>query len=373
MPARTDAPSDGKTSPAPPVAARPIVESLAPYQPPVRDERVDLILDFNEGVAPTERARSALASIGDEDLRRYQSPAAFEALVAQRHGIDASRVVVTSGGDDAIDRLCRAVLREGRVMVTHTPSFEMISRWARLAGAEVDAINWMDGPFPTDTVMGRLTDRVALVALVTPNNPTGAVIALPEILAIARAAAARGVVVMVDLAYVEFADQDPTRELLNEPNVVMIRTCSKALGIAGLRVGYAIAPDRVARWMRTSGGPFPCASLSLAVAAACMDDPSTDAVIERTRVQRDDLRSLLDTLGAPAIESGANFLLARFRDADAVHEALLDRGISVRRYAAPGPLRDRLRITLPGEQAAFDRLAAALRDILDPVSTGGAR
>jgi len=355
-----------------PLRPRPIIESLGPYTPPERDASIGLILDSNEGVAPIGSARRVLACVDAEDLRRYRSPGALETRIAEHHGIDAGRVVVTNGADDAIDRVCRAVLGEGRVMLTHTPSFEMITRWARIAGAGVDAVEWLDAPFPTEALVERIGDRVALVALVTPNNPTGAVVDTRTILEIARTASVRGVLVMVDLAYTEFADEDPTPDLVREPNIVLVRTFSKALGIAGLRVGYAIAPDRVARWLRSSGGPFPCSSLSLAVAGACLGDPSIPERIERTRAQRSALATLLGSLGVETIDSGANFLCARFADADAVHGALMDRGVSVRRFGPASVIRDRLRITLPGDETAFDRLTHALCDILGTPSDRGA-
>ncbi|MEO1535972.1 MAG: aminotransferase class I/II-fold pyridoxal phosphate-dependent enzyme, partial [Planctomycetota bacterium] len=101
---------------------------------------ITLRLDANEGVGQTDAVLEALRSVAAEDLRRYPDATALERRIADEHGVDASRIVLTNGGDDAIDRICRAVLQPGRTMLTHEPAFVMITRSARLAGAAVETI-----------------------------------------------------------------------------------------------------------------------------------------------------------------------------------------------------------------------------------------
>jgi len=358
------------TTPQRPPTPAARLEGLSPYQPPTPDPNVDLALDANEGAPPAAPHVSLLASIDGEQLRRYPSPARLERALAERFGVTPDRVVVTNGGDDAIDRVCRAVLEPGRTALLHTPTFEMIERSARLAGGTVRSVGWTDGPFPIESFVDAITDDTALAALVSPNNPTGGVVPPAGICEIARAAGRTGTLVMADLAYVEFADKDPTPELLDEPNTVVIRTFSKALGLAGARLGYAIAPPDVARWLRTVGGPYPVSAVSAALGQACLDSTEErSAFIERVRAERAELTGLLRGLGCEPLDSQANFVTARFTDAAAVHRALAARGISVRAFPARPELTDTLRITLPGDPAAFDRLATALRAALDPEET----
>lgn len=338
------------------------------YRPPSADPRVDLWLDANEGPALDDGAMDALAALSPEVLRRYPDADVLERLIAERHGIAAERVVVTNGGDDAIDRLCRVTLEPGRVLVQHTPSFAMIEHSARLAGARVVGVPWFGGAFPVEALVERISDETGLVALVSPNNPTGGVIETPDLLRVVDAAGrvcdGAGAAALVDLAYVEFADVNPTRALLDQPNVVMVRTLSKAFGLAGLRVGYAIAPAGIAELLRAAGGPYPVSGVSLAVAAAALERCDTRrAAIERVRFERARLIEQIPKIGFEALVSQANFVLMRCVDAARVHASLLERGISVRAFRSSPVLRDALRITLPGEPVAFDRLLTALRAI----------
>lgn len=344
---------------------------LRPYEPPTSLVPIDLALDANEGPAPSDALLAALRELSPEQVRRYPHAEALEERIAAQWGIDATRVLVTNGGDDAIDRLCRAVLEPGRVALLHTPTFEMIERSARLAGGEVRLVPWTDGPFPASEFLSAIVPGVALVSLVSPNNPTGGVIDTSTVLRVAQRARDVGAVVMVDLAYAEFANEDPTAMLLREQNVVIVRTFSKARGLAGLRVGYAIAPREIARWLRTVGGPYPVSSASLAVAAASLDrgDEAVVRVVRAVRDERTRLTGVLSTLGAQPIDSQANFVTARFKNALFVRRALASLGIAVRNFAArpaaPG-IENLLRITLPGDEASFRRLTAALEAAMRP-------
>lgn len=338
-----------------------------PYKAEPLRPGITLRLDANEGVGQTDAVLEALRSVAAEDLRRYPDATALERRIADEHGVDASRIVLTNGGDDAIDRICRAVLQPGRTMLTHEPGFVMITRSARLAGAIVETIEWVEGTFPDQQILDKLDSSVALVALVSPNNPTGGLIPVDAMISIVRAAAANNTLVMADLAYIEFAASDPTSRLLDEPNVVVVRTMSKAFGLAGARVGYAIAPNVVADWLRTVGGPYPVSSLSVAVALRALEDsPQRNLFITQVRRERDELNSLLRDIGGKPIESQANFVLARFADADSVHAHLIEHGILVRSFRNSPILADALRITLPGSPIEFERLCDALKALAAP-------
>lgn len=343
------------------------LSGLRPYVAEARSPAIDLRLDANEGRPPADRVLSAMQRVSPESLRRYPDATSLEATLAERLGVDASRVVVTNGGDDAIDRVCRAVLEPGRAMLTHTPGFVMIPRSARLAGAEVRTVEWRDGAFPAAAFASMLTEDTGVVALVSPNNPTGGTIDTGTLISLAREAADVGAVVLADLAYVEFADEDPTETLLAEPNVVVIRTLSKAMGLAGARVGYAIAPREIAHWLRTAGAPYPVSAVSLALAGAALDDQHTQvAFVDRIREERAELIKRLQRLGARPIDSQANFVMASFDNAAFVHRGLAALGILVRSFVSAEERSGSLRITLPGDANEFARLCAALKTVLAP-------
>ena len=151
------------------------LRDLKPYRPEDAGPHIDLALDANEGAPPSSALLDVLRSATAEELRRYPKPGELEGRIAERWHVAAERVVVTNGGDDAIDRACRALLEPGRVLLTHTPTFEMIRRSAALAGGEVRPVPWLDRPFPAEEFVGCLSAATAMVCLVSPNNPTGGV------------------------------------------------------------------------------------------------------------------------------------------------------------------------------------------------------
>ena len=335
------------------------------YTPPARAGSGELLLDLNEGapLAPDGWLAGVAAGLGMDAVRRYPDATRLESMLAERLGVGADRVLVTNGGDDAIERVCRACLGPGDEIVVPSPSFEMIARSAELAGGRVVRTAWMGGAFPVDAVLAAVSERTRLVAVVSPNNPTGGVITRTELERLS--AALSSVLLLVDLAYTEFAGEDLTPVALGLPNAVIVRTFSKAYGLAGLRVGYAAGGAETIAAMRAAGGPFACSALSVAAAEAALGLPASVLAerVERVRTERRAISETLAACGCDVLPSEGNFVLARFDDAEGVWRALGERGIRVRRFAG-GELAGWLRIGCPGDEAGLERLIGALDGIL---------
>ena len=175
---------------------------------------------------------------------------------------------------------------------------------------------WPDGPYPTEAVIEQIGERTTAIAVVSPNNPTGTAASSEDLRKIA--AAAPDALIVVDLAYADFADEDLTGVALALPNAVAVRMLSKSWGLAGLRVGFAAGPVTVIDWLRAAGGPYSVSTPSLALAAEWLR-LGGDAVadyIRRIRVERAELTQLVRDRRLSA-ESQANFVFARFPNADA--------------------------------------------------------
>ncbi|MEM1329475.1 MAG: TIGR01548 family HAD-type hydrolase [Planctomycetota bacterium] len=342
----------------------PALAGVRPYRVPAAGAPVDLRLDANEGPVPSAAILHAIAACNGDSARRYATPALLEAALANQLGVTPDRVLVTAGGDDVLDRACRAVLCPGRSAVLTAPTFEMIPRWAGLSGAHLVVTNWDRGGFPRDEIIASVREDTTMVAVVTPNNPTGAVATAEDIEAIS--AAAPHALLVVDLAYTEFADDDLTETVLRLPNAIAVRTFSKAWGLAGLRLGYALGPSPILDWLRASGGPYPCSTASLAAGLAAVERGPDRAYIEAARAQRTELRELLTSLGCDAYDSQANFVLARAPDAVWLRDSLAGLGIAIRVYPDKLGLQDAVRISCPGNEADLARLTAALRAALAP-------
>ncbi len=345
------------------VRPSPGVAGVEAYSVPKPHGTIDLHLEGNEGVAPPADLLGLAVQLGPEVVRRYPSTRELEALLAARFGVDAAQVIVTGGGDDALARACVATLGPDREFVLPVPTFEMLERYAQLVGATAVCVAWPSGPYPTDAVMRAIGPRTGAVAVVTPNNPTGAVASAADLPRLS--AAAPHALLIVDLAYGEFADEDLTPAALALPNAIVVRTFSKAWGLAGLRVGYAIGPRELIGWLRAAGSPYPTSGLSLALAARRLETGGEQmgAFVQRVRSERAELHERLRKLGADALSSQGNFVLVRFRAAQRVCDELAAAGIAVRGFPNRPGLENSVRITCPGQPAAFARLCAALEAV----------
>ena len=323
-----------------------------------------LRLDANEGAAPAYLAPSW--PLGAEALRRYPDARGLEADLAARFGVAAGQVLVTAGGDDAIDRLCRRCLAGGRELVLTEPTFEMFARHARLAGGGLRSVPWWEGPYPLAAVESCLGPATGLVAVVSPNNPTGAVVTAADLGRLRRAAG--DVPLLLDAAYAEFADADLTAAALALPNTVVLRTLSKAWGLAGLRVGFLLGPSDLLGELRAWGQPYAVAGTSVALAreALARGEEAMRAGVATARSDRADLAAQLTRLGARPLPSQGNFVLCRPHDAAFTAAALAALGVSVRAWPGHRQLDGCLRITCPGDADERIRLTRALDTALAP-------
>ncbi len=344
----------------------PFVAGVAAYTPARPSAPTDLHLDGNEGAEPSQWLLEQLAEAGPGVIRRYPKPGILEAELARCVGVEAEQVVVTAGGDDAIDRICRAVLAPGRELILPVPTFVMFERAARLTGAVTREVSWREGAYPREAVLAAVSEATAMIAVVSPNNPTGAV-ATPEDL-VALSEGAPNALLLVDLAYTEFADEDLTATALGLPNALVVRSLSKAWGLAGLRVGFAAGPKKIVDWMRAAGLPYAVSSPSLALASAWLERGAGEvsSFVDRVRGERALLSDLLSRLGARPRESHANFVLAGFDEPIWVRDALAGLGIGVRAFPTEPLLDGCLRITCPGSAPAMARLSEALETVLEP-------
>jgi histidinol-phosphate aminotransferase len=291
-------------------------------------------------------------------------------MLAEQFGIDSERVLATAGGDDGIDRVCRAMLDDSRTLITHTPGFSMIAASARRTGAELVNIPWDQGSFPLELALEQITARTGVVALVTPNNPTGLVIDRDAIERVARRCAEVGAALLLDLAYIEFADDDVTPFALGLTNTVIVRTLSKAYGLAGLRVGFLLGDERIVDACRAVGAPFALSAPSIAAASSLLT-ANTGIAPSRERIagERSRLASRLRSRSVEALDSQANFVLARFKNAQRARwtrDALRGLGVAVRGWSRSDNLESALRITCPGRDDAFARLTDAIDAALAP-------
>lgn len=332
------------------------------YVPPMFDPAVDLDLSRNEG---RTRAAELIAAVAEPDraVTRYPDTSGVRSRLASIHGLDPGQILVTAGGDDALNRCFLALVGNDRAAVTTYPTFEMIPRYAEQRDVELIEVPWWTGPFPVEEMMDAVSDGTDAVFVVSPNNPTGAAITGTDL----KRIAAGFPYVVLDAAYVEFGDEDLTPIALSLGNVLVIRTLSKAYGLAGLRVGYLLGPPDLVRRIGAFGSPYPVAALSAAVAETRLSWPESEMTgfVAAVRSERERLVETLTRLGTRPLPSQANFVLTEVADADWLMTGARSLGVALRRFDRPG-MEDMVRISLPGDEADFDRLVATLEAVLAP-------
>ena len=311
----------------------------------------------------------ALARVRPEQLADYPSldSLALRQAVAQKLGVQPDMVVTGNGSNDLIDVVCRAVLEPGDRAAFHVPTFGMIPYFVRLnhglAAAVPLGADWALDPDALLAADGKVT------FVVRPNNPTGNAFPRHEVERVVREA--EGIVV-VDEAYVEFLGGESFVKEVREGHerLVVLRTFSKAHGMAGLRVGYAVTGPALARELAKVRGPFRLDAV--AETAACLalaDDRYLQETVAAVRSERANLRRLLEDNGFHVHRSDANFLFTRPPvDAGALARALEARGIHVRAFT--GELSPYLRVTV-GPPAVTARLRLHLKDALSDATGAG--
>ncbi len=280
--------------------------------------------------------------------------------VAEFHGVEASEVVVGPGADYLIYLLAH-LGREGGVAIVE-PTFEEYERAAKLFGApRVKVLLDEEFRLRPERV---LSVRAGLVYMASPNNPTGNQF---DRGAVEEVVEGFGGVVVVDEAYAEYGRYTLIREAPARENLVVLRTFSKAWGLAGMRVGYAVTNRKLASLLRERGMVFACSSLSLKAAALMLERWSeVEKAVEELKRVREWMRGELGRLPVRVYPSDANFLLIRLPVSSSwAKERLLEKGFAVK-DAGRAPLCENcIRVTVPPKPIA-ESFIKALEEVLKP-------
>ncbi|NLX07669.1 MAG: histidinol-phosphate transaminase [Phycisphaerae bacterium] len=345
--------------------ARQNVRKLKPYVPgeqPAPGTKV-IKLNTNENpYAPSPAVRATLRSYAGADLRKYPQPhwTTFRQAAARTFKIDPENIFAGNGSDEVLNLIVRAFVEPGEKIAYPVPTYSLYPVLARIQEAQVVEVPFGERfDLPAE---GLLASGAKLAFIANPNAPTGTMIEPAAIEAFARRF--KGLVV-VDEAYVDFAEANCLPLVGRNGNIIVSRTLSKSYSLAGLRFGFAVASKPIVEDLMKIKDSYNCDALAIELATRAVEDQSyMRRNADRIRRQRAWLTNRLTELGFAVMPSQANFVWAtRARPAaKAIYQDLKARGILVR-YFDQGQLRRGLRITvgLPQENRA---LIAALREIL---------
>ncbi|MEY9952154.1 pyridoxal phosphate-dependent aminotransferase [Leifsonia sp. EB34] len=314
-----------------------------------------------EAVAGTLSELNRYPNAGGADLR---------GRLAERHGVEVDQVHLGSGSVALLAQLISAAAGVGDEVVYSWRSFEAYPGLVTVAGAtSVQVPNRADGGHDLPAMAAAITDRTRVVIVCTPNNPTGPVVTAAEFEAF-MASVPRDLLVLLDEAYYEFVTDDASVDgiplLARYPNLVVLRTFSKAYGLAALRIGYAVGPAAVLNAARSAAIPLSVTDASRVAALASID--AEDELMERVAriaMRRDKLRNALLEQGWNVPEANGNFVwLPTGEETAAANDAFFDAGLTVRAFPPEG-----IRISV-GEQESVEKLLEVTADLVRNLPNG---
>ena len=287
--------------------------------------------------------------------------------VAQFVGVQENQLIFGNGSDDLIAILTRALLAPGVNTVMATPSFSQYAHNAQIEGAEIREVPLVDGNHDLDGMLAQIDEQTAIVWICTPNNPTGGIVPAKELQAF-LASVPSDVLVVLDEAYYEYIDNDAHENSVpyieQYPNVIILRTFSKAYGLAGFRVGYGIGQAEVISQLDPVRAPFNNTVLSHKVAEiAIRDQDFIEKCRELNKEGRQQYVDFCEKHSLHYYKSETNFILFDVKaDSNVVFQELMKKGFIIRSGAALG-LPGYIRVTI-GTNAQNAKFLQKLEEVL---------
>lgn len=356
------------------------VKSLSPYQAgkPIEELERELgitnIIKLASNENPFGFPESAKQAIINQlnDLTRYPDANGFElkAAVSKKFGVAPNQVTLGNGSNDLLELFAHTFAGEKDEIIYSQYAFivyPLVTKAINAVAREIPAKNW---GHDLEGFLAAINEKTKLIFIANPNNPTGNFLTEAEVDRF-LAKVPENVIVVLDEAYTEFTAES---ERLNSfgllqkyPNLIISRSLSKAYGLAGLRIGYAVSNPEIADLLNRVRQPFNCNSLALASAVAVMnDDEFVKKVAENNRLEMARYEAFCQAQGLEYIPSKGNFITIDFKQPAApIYEALLREGVIVRPIAGYGmPNHLRISIGLPEENDRFFKaLIKVLKDM----------
>jgi histidinol-phosphate aminotransferase len=346
--------------------ARSDLRNLRPYEPGAYEPGM-IRLNANESPwrlpsDPTERGLNVYPP---------PRPQALRETLSRYYQAAPDSLLVTRGSSEAIDVLIRGFCQAGRDSILITPpTFDMYRVYATIQGAGIQTVDLDPGngfAFDLDGVVARIDDSTKIVFVCTPNNPTGTIVPRQTLLTLAEATAGQALLV-VDAAYQEYAEDQGLVELRARfEHVVVLRTLSKFVALAGARCGALLAEPAVVAYLENVLPPYTFPTPSIEIVLSAFEEESLAVARQRVKLIRSERKRLSEALAAlpnvlAVYPSEANFVFAVLRDKRPFLDAARRAGILVRAFSGDPRLIDSIRVTV-GRPEENDKLLQAIANV----------
>ena len=341
---------------------RDTIEQMAGYTPGFQPKSADVVkLNSNENPWPASpKVFEAISRLTALDFQRYPQAdgGSFRIAAAGVLGVDPENIICTNGGDDLLTICFRAFCDASRPVAYAQPTYSLYPVLAQIQGCEAIEVE-RDSNGSLDALA---EINAPLTIVCNPNAPTCEFLPIDSLGVLAGKL--RGVL-LIDEAYVDFADDNALRLIKDFDNVIILRSMSKGYSLAGLRFGFGIAAASLIEGLMKIKDSYNADAIAIAAATAAIgDQPHLRANVGKIKAERSRLIGQLRQMGFEVSDSRTNFILAQCgrMDANQIHEKLKQRNIFIRYFALPG-LEDKLRITI-GTPEQNDKLLIAMKEII---------
>jgi len=340
------------------------IEQMKGYEPGFQPKSTEVVkLNTNENPYPPSPAvLKAISEIKPEQLRRYPDPMGnvFREAAAKINGVEPDWIMVCNGGDELLSMAFTAFCDKKRAAAYPVPTYSLYPVLAQIQNCKA-----IEVPFDEEfNLPSRLAGtKAALTIVCNPNAPSGTIVAAEEL---AELAAEIKGVLLIDEAYVDFAERNCIELVKQFDNIIILRSLSKGYSLAGLRFGYAIAKPGLIEGLLKVKDSYNADAIAIAAATAAIKDQGYfKETVEKVKAERKRLTEQLRGLGFEMPDSSSNFVFAEHetRKAKSVFDKLVQRNIYVRYWDLPG-IENKLRISV-GTKEQNDTLLSALKEILD--------
>lgn len=331
--------------------ANDFIKKMSTYSPPLAG-RLDfdgVLLDFNERTIPVcARVREAMLQyVNDSRFHLYPYYSDFTRRITEYAEVGEDEVIATNGADQGIELCFRTYTCPGDKVIIPAPSFAMFTQCALTVGntiitPEYDA---QEMSYPLEKVLSLIDDKVRLIVVCNPNNPSGTLLSLEGIETLLKAAPET--MVLVDEAYFEFAQLSAAPLIKKYSNLAITRTFSKAFGLCGLRIGYLLSQEQNIRELMKVRGPYDLNMIAYSAARASLENlDDMKAYVEEVMTRAKPLvETFFDECQVPYYKSCSNYILFRPWDKEKVYTALKEKGFLTRPQSGVH-VRDCIRVSI---------------------------